>query len=361
MRKDLWHFPRKALAEQVMQMFDIGLSSALTFFAPRRMGKTEFLRKDVLPNAQNNKWNVHYFSFLDVGSQAQTLYANALLEFALEVGALKSHADWVSRITKFGGQAGLFKAEVALSPKEETDFNIQMLIKILGAHKKTILLLDEVQILSNNPANEQFLASLRTALDTNKETIKTIFTGSSQEGLRRMFSQAKAPFFHFGQNLDLPDLDQAFTDHLSDVYHRATQRKLDKKVLWEAFQSMGHVPQLVRSLVERLALNPDLSIQEAQDYLLADLHNHRSYVEIWSLLSRLEQLLVSEIAQGGESLFGKATREKLALGLGVETLNVSSVQSALRVLERKGLIVKSMVEQKYVLEDPNFKIWVEKQ
>lgn len=44
---DPWHFPRTELAKQILGMFETGLASSLTFFAPRRMGKTEFLRKDL--------------------------------------------------------------------------------------------------------------------------------------------------------------------------------------------------------------------------------------------------------------------------------------------------------------------------
>lgn len=62
---DPWHFSRTELAKQVLGMFDNGLASSLTFFAPRRMGKTEFLRKDITPLAQQQGWRVFYFSFLD--------------------------------------------------------------------------------------------------------------------------------------------------------------------------------------------------------------------------------------------------------------------------------------------------------
>ena len=43
---DPWHFPRTELAKQILGMFETGLASSLTFFAPRRMGKTEFLRNE---------------------------------------------------------------------------------------------------------------------------------------------------------------------------------------------------------------------------------------------------------------------------------------------------------------------------
>jgi predicted AAA+ superfamily ATPase len=66
MKVDIWHYSRSTLAKQVLGMFESGLSSALIFFAPRRMGKTEFLLKDMATAAKKNKWHVLYFSFLDV-------------------------------------------------------------------------------------------------------------------------------------------------------------------------------------------------------------------------------------------------------------------------------------------------------
>ena len=47
MAKDPWHYPRTALADQYLKTLGIGLSKSLVLFAQRRMGKTEFLRKDL--------------------------------------------------------------------------------------------------------------------------------------------------------------------------------------------------------------------------------------------------------------------------------------------------------------------------
>jgi len=82
---DIWHYARKKLAEQVLGMFENGLSSALVFFAPRRMGKTEFLRKDMMPLAASKDWNVFYFSFLDVGSDPAMEFAQALTDFIEQI------------------------------------------------------------------------------------------------------------------------------------------------------------------------------------------------------------------------------------------------------------------------------------
>ncbi|HMI73304.1 MAG TPA: hypothetical protein VK495_01285 [Steroidobacteraceae bacterium] len=47
--KDPWHYPRPKLAEKYLKVFDIGLIAAQGLFAKRRMGKSEFLEKDLLP------------------------------------------------------------------------------------------------------------------------------------------------------------------------------------------------------------------------------------------------------------------------------------------------------------------------
>jgi len=50
-----WHFPRKDFADRVMQSFVSGGSTALTLFAPRRTGKTQFLIHDLAPAAARLK------------------------------------------------------------------------------------------------------------------------------------------------------------------------------------------------------------------------------------------------------------------------------------------------------------------
>jgi hypothetical protein len=52
--KDPWHYPRPKLAEKYLKVFDIGLIAAQGLFAKRRMGKSEFLEKDLLPAARGH-------------------------------------------------------------------------------------------------------------------------------------------------------------------------------------------------------------------------------------------------------------------------------------------------------------------
>lgn len=56
---DPWHFARPELARKYLRTFEIGLISAQALFAPRRMGKSEFLERDLIPEAQAAAFSPH--------------------------------------------------------------------------------------------------------------------------------------------------------------------------------------------------------------------------------------------------------------------------------------------------------------
>lgn len=356
-KTDIWHYSRKELAEQILGMFESGLSSALVFFAPRRMGKTEFLCKDMAPLAEKKKWNVFYFSFLDVGKNAAADFTRAITDFAAELGILKSD-NLLKKIGKIGAGIGGVSADIEFKDSAKSQKTMKEVISLLSKKSKLLLLLDEVQILSQDPSNTKFIASLRTILDINKTEVKVIFTGSSQEGLRKMFSQSNAPFFHFGQNLPFPELEIGFTDHLAKNFEIVTKRKLNKKELWDIFLEMQRVPHLARTLVERMALNPSLTLNKAKTELMSQIFSDRAFAEIWDECSTLEKLLLLEISNNTGGLFSTEIREKFSKKMGIDELAISSLQSALRVLYRKNLIARIPEKRGYVIDDPNFKNWI---
>ena len=62
MTDDPWHFGRDELATQTLSLLSSGPAQALTLFAPRRTGKTEFLLKDLAPHAESEGHRVIYGS-----------------------------------------------------------------------------------------------------------------------------------------------------------------------------------------------------------------------------------------------------------------------------------------------------------
>lgn len=65
---DPWHFARPELAQAYLNAFALGLTAARGLFARRRMGKTEFLCKDLLPAAVENGYLVAYTNLWDTAT-----------------------------------------------------------------------------------------------------------------------------------------------------------------------------------------------------------------------------------------------------------------------------------------------------
>ena len=361
MTADLWHYPRRALAESVLAMFTSGLSSALIFFAPRRMGKTEFLLKDIEPLAREQGWRVFYFSFLDAGEAPDQAFMMALADHAQQQGLPNKLRRLLPQRLKVGAGAVGASASFEIDNHNPQQQTLRSLFAVLAEDKPNwLLLLDEVQTLAQQESNQRFIAALRTGLDMHKDCVKVMFTGSSREGLRQMFSQSAAPFFHFGQNLDFPAMGREFTDHLADVFLQVTSRQLDKEALWQGFEQLQFVPQHIRAVVERLALNPNLSIEQALANYAETLVDQSDYRQAWVGCQPLEQALLLIIAEKKKSsLYSNETREQLAQQSGQTTIiSVSAVQNALRRLQKNTLIAKTSERGGYDIDDPSFLAWL---
>jgi hypothetical protein len=75
--------------------------------------------------------------------------------------------------------------------------------RLAKGRKPAFLLFDEFQELARSKAAAPLIAALRTSLDKRKDGLVAVFTGSSREGLRAMFSPREAPFFRFATPIDL--------------------------------------------------------------------------------------------------------------------------------------------------------------
>lgn len=354
-----WHFPRLSLAKQVLGMFDSGLSTALVFFAPRRMGKTEFLLEDVQPLAKREGYQVFYHSFLDASKNAEFEFTKSLQQHLQENDLLTKSKKAVTNIKNIRAGALGIQGSIELHAPSTHSSDFREMLKKISKKNPLVLLMDEIQALvKNNEVNLPFITSLRTVLDTNKENIKVIFTGSSREGLKKMFSAKDAPFFHFGQNLSFPQFGPEFIEHLAKQYHGITHRNISETTLWNAFEELGKMPQLIRALVERLVLHPELSIDQAKNELLEELAQDQSFDNSWDNFSSLEQLILLELASENHKIYSIESRNKLATKLGLDNIPVSSIQAAMRKLNKNCIIGHAQEHGEYFIDDPNFQDWI---
>ena len=367
MNKDPWHFQRQDLAASVLALLADGPAQALTMFAPRRAGKTEFLLKDLGPLAQKKGHRAIYASFWQSPlSPLATLLHE--LEASLQGGAFDGGARplavWKLR---FSGELLGAKAEMEIDPstlhgKPPTDLLLyldHLLHRVSGKHRPTILMFDEVQELARDRNNAPLVAALRTSLDRRSDALRTVFTGSSQAGLKAMFGAREAPFFHFATPVDLPSLDEEFVDHLFRTFKKIARRAPQRCELLSAFDQLHRNPYFFRALVETLLLNPHLAVAEGLEQVRGRLVDELGYPNTWLGINPLQRAVAWALANGRRNLFSRSFRETTGRELGEAVpLSSSRIQAALRKLERLGLADREAGD--WALADPEFEAWVQR-
>jgi hypothetical protein len=366
---DPWHFPRPKLAEQYLNFFETGVSNALILFQRRRSGKTEFCLRDFAPLAEARDYTVAYVSFWQsrLAPTAVLLYA---IEKSLERRSIGERVKQflttpVTKLKLSGelpGTKGVAEIELAeIDRKSNVDTLLYLADLLERAAKKAkgkyLLILDEAQELAAEPANESLVAALRTILDTNKRSIRVVFTGSSQEGLQRMFSSAAAPFFHFGTQIDLPVLGEDFVRHIARTFAKVSKRRINLSALTTAYQSLQANPFYLRKLTELILVQPTLSVSSALTVLRDKLAVEHGYPRLWESLKPVDRALVLWLTKGETQTFTQGARDFVAEVSGEADIKIHTVQSAIRRLVQGKVIRPLPSRGGYALEDSELGEW----
>lgn len=321
-----WHFTRAELTKQLVNAIKANVVQSFTLFAPRRIGKTEFLEYDLKPALEANNYKVIYFSFYSDAS-------NLTLKF---IDTLKQNVTY-SVFNKLKiKEIDLPWCKISLNNSETTIDLLQILtllaVQIQKEHKQQlILLLDEVQELQNNDHGKYLIAGLRTALDLNKEWISVIFTGSSQDGLRRMFNDKKAPFFHFGMNIQMKLFGREFTDFLADRFYQRLKVKLDKNQLYDIFLHLDQITEYIKHIVAKMVLEPTLTLEDAYTMYITELYDFQLLERTWQSLSIIEQAICLWLKAGNQALYTKQFKEFVVnrFSIPLNTVTQGKIQYAL--------------------------------
>ena len=367
MAKDPWHFERRDLATRILSVLTDGPARALTMFAPRRTGKTEFLIQDLAPLAEDQGHRVIYASFWQAPLSPLAVLLHSL-ELSLKRGKfsdrLRTTTSALTPKLKLSAPLPGAEAEAeidltSLNKKPPTDLLLyldDLLDRLARKRKPTILLLDEIQELAKSSSNVPLVAALRTSLDKRSTRLKAVFTGSSREGLAAMFSARQAPFFHFSTPVELETLGEPFVDHLMKVFQKTSRRTLNHADMLVAFERLHSNPYFFRILIEALVLDTTLSITDAVESVRHRIAVELGYPETWLALTSIQRATVQALAKGTTKPFSQTSRKAIAKGMGEDLPSTARVQAALRKLNKLGLA--DTYTGGWALDDPGFAAWV---
>ena len=259
-------FPRTALANELVVALQgkAGFSDAhngLFLAAPRRTGKTTFLRGDLRPALEAAGIVVVYVDlWADAARDPGQLIAEAIGK------ALQPHLGVVARTAK---NAGLEKVNLAgwlhVDTRKIGQVDGLTLVDALKALNETAgkpvaLIIDEAQHALTSQAGETAMSALKSARDQmnrpGEVQLMLVMSGSDRDKLLRLVNSNGAPFYG-SQIQRMPLLDPQFIDFIAGRIeeHRPDLRPVDRDTLYRAFEGFGHRPQFFMEALGQ-ALSP---------------------------------------------------------------------------------------------------------
>jgi hypothetical protein len=359
---DPWHFERPELADTYLQAFDLKLSSARGLFARRRMGKTEFLLRDLLPAALGHGYLVAYTNLWDSRSSPDSALVTALAE-ALEpqgVKALLARLGKPIRKVKAsaripGGAEGSLEAEL-FTPMIDSAAALRELLRQLDRQKKPLLLvIDEAQVLARADHSD-FAHALRAALDIRKDRIKVIFAGSSETTLREMFARASEPFYNWAALEPFPLLDDEFVAFTIKLMNSMARNRLTLEQGKHAFNELHRTPEFFKRFIERYMLYQAQGADAALAHTRASVFSDEHFLNQWSGMSQADQAVIMLLAVGGTDMHSVAGLGRLSALLG-KAATKNTAAHALRRLQAQNAVTR-LAFGDYRIEDEAFAEWI---
>ncbi len=377
-------FPRPELATRIAstldgrELFGDGLNG-LFLAAPRRTGKSTFLRKDLAPELAGRGYSVIYVDLwsaprIDPADMIDSAIAQAISD---KLGA-------VAKATKAAGVeepnlAGIMKIDTTRIGRHDGTTLTEALRALREASRgAVVLMVDEAQHALTSTAGEQTMMALKAARDTlngpDDGQLLLVMTGSDRDKLLRLVNGNAAPFFGSAIR-DLPLLGKDFVAFVGSLVEadRPELAPVDTEALAMAFGQFGHRPQLLELAINE-ALSPlSGSTERFEGAVLRTAGRQRADEEA-ALRSDfigsrpLERAVTWRMLDMGrrfrpfdaeaKAFYARALER---LGAGGEKVTTARVQSALNSLrDRSPPVAWKSARGEYAIDDASMHQWYER-
>lgn len=366
MPKTQWHYPRPGFAESTFSLLVNGPLQGVSLFGPRRTGKTEFITQDLAPFAADSGHKVVYANFWQ-SLQSPLAILLYELDYTLRHGTLLSRMQTVASdlAPKFRLQNPFGEGEIevdlarlkGMPPDDLLLLLDQYCARLADDKKPTLLLFDEFQELARGGAMARpLVAALRTSLEKRRHGLAAVFTGSSQERLKAMFSPKQAPFFRFAIQRDLPPLESDFVEHQLKAYRSTFKTPIESADAHKVFLDGDRNPLLLQRWMMARGVHAELSAFEVLARVNADLAAEFGFVDLWLQLTPIQRAVARALAERIPALFGEAGAKRIGTLLREAPPAPQRTQAALRKLVRLGLADKW--DRDWQLADPLLEAWI---
>jgi hypothetical protein len=355
-------FHRPALAERIAkQVLTVAVGSAASsgvfLAAPRRTGKSTFVREDLRPAFERAGALVVYADLWanPTADPGEVIVAAIRASLATKDGVVMrlAEASGLSKVA-IGGAVNFDLDRVGLSK----DVSLTDALVVLSDEIKQVivLIIDEAQHAITTDAGIAALFALKAARDelnsTHHHGLRVVCTGSNRDKLA-MLRNSKDQAFYGAPMVNFPTLGKDFIEWFCQKAELPFPLSPDK--VWPLFAEAGYRPELLGSAADTLRFNFDVSADTGPDMfedevrqLTAEMNEVQR--KVIHSLTPIQQVVLRVMAATGSNYapFEAATMALYRKGLqlaGVAEddvkVDVPGVQQALLALQDKKLIWKA--------------------
>ncbi|WP_397450379.1 hypothetical protein [Pseudomonas sp. NA-150] len=375
-------FRRPSLAKSIADgLVGAGIQdyvSGLFLAAPRRTGKSTFLREDLIPECESRGWLAVY---VDLWANKQKDPAELI---AAAIGA--ALVPYEKGIRKLAKSMGIEKLSFLRTlswdfskPQLPAGATLTQALELLhsAAGKMIVLVIDEAQhaLTTESGINAMFgLKAARDELNQGRDNdggLRLVFTGSNRDKLAHLVLSRNQPFY--GSSITpFPllgkEFTQAYTVHLNA--HLAQNNQFMPEDIDEAFEQLGRRPEMLRTVIADVALelgeasNLGELLRNGAQLLRAGFWSEfESAYNALTVVQRAVLEVMAERSQGNEPFAPFTDATVLAVRKCLEILGsdvapgTQTIQAAIDALRDKELVWKSS-RGAYALEDKTFAEWL---
>jgi hypothetical protein len=350
------------LAAKVLHVSPTSASSSGLFLAaPRRTGKTTFVRGDLAPALLKLGATVIYTDlWVDRQADPGEVIVNAI---RAELG---KHEAPLARLAK---NIGLSGAKIG-----GLDFSLDRiglgrdisLVQALAAlsedvQRPIVLLIDEAQHAITSQAGSDAMFALKAArdeLNTSHHGLRVICTGSNRDKLAMLRSNKDQAFFG-APLIDFPALGPDYVDWF--CAHCDLPAPLAPTLVLPLFQAGGSRPEILGAAADQIrfdfTLPPEKVSQRFEEGVLEQIQQaNEQQLAAFHSLTDVQQVVLRVLVAAGVRYapFERATFERYAQALPAGAtkveFSVGNVQPALQALQDKGLVWRA-ARGVYAIED----------
>ncbi|MFT4929649.1 MAG: hypothetical protein ACI8WB_005784 [Phenylobacterium sp.] len=311
--------------------------NSIAIFAERRKGKTEFLIEDLAPYAQSQGFKTVYINFWEQRSDPIYCIAKGVKRALQSDGStLLKHWKKEVNITLPG-----FEVKAQDNNNNTQALAYESLEQLLKNKGNVLLMFDEIQHLATDAKFEELIATLRTFLDSNKKSVKAVFTGSSQHRLNKIFRHQKAAFYRGASLVDFPNMGEGFVHHLVSVFHSITSNQLDEEKGNAIFEQYHYSPFLLVDLMQTMMREGIDDFDHGLEYYQRTNNPNQQWADLWHSLKLIDQLILTQVIITNQALYHSDTYALLGDRLGIDDVKRGMVQSAVNRLRDSGILVSA--------------------